>query len=121
MIFSILYQMKNLPIKGWSRIIFLDHNEGLGGASLPIAGSVGRSEALQVLSKSITCRKIGKNSSIERVLNLILLIFVRKIHNNPTINDKNKNAQSSYQNIIAEVKKLLRFKSVLDLSLLIQC
>ena len=41
-----------LPEKGWSLLVFLDQSEALGGAIAPIAGSMGRSEALKALSES---------------------------------------------------------------------
>ena len=41
-----------LPQNGWSRLVFPDQSEALGGATAPIASSVGRSEAPKALSES---------------------------------------------------------------------
>ena len=68
--FSISYQIKNLPLQGWSLIIFLDQTEGSSGAKQPIDGSVRRSEAPEALSESIRSQSYtvtGRKNKIEKM------------------------------------------------------
>ena len=57
-----------LSQKGWSRLIFPNQSKALGGVIMPIASSVGLSEAPKALSESHRSLHQGKLAAVSDIL-----------------------------------------------------